>query len=429
MSKAHNDEPVYTRGRYRLEWDRRSDGSLRTPYLQIVWYDDAAGRNRSKSTGRASVREAEDELDKFFLLRERGEALCPTCGKPRDDAKEHLLRDAMANYKLSREGRVSYKSIVSRLALVNGYLEASRQGGVKCEDVDAEWIDGFREWAIEVPVKSTKGNVLRDRTPGTVEASVRQLAAVINFAHGRKDTLFPASFSAKPPSEVSRTPVYRADIKKLAAMFDYCIRPVSPDGKEMTDKERDRRVGERLPLLRFLQISVATWCRPDAAHDVSTSPEKGQWHSEMRVLDLNFKGRVQTKKYRPVVPVARPVALILDEIDGFVVGVDSVRKAFEGMARHLKLPGDGEAGMKLIRRSMAHLGRQRLGERDWVEGQMMLGHCKATTSDVYAPFVTGYLGRALEVTEAIISEISQACPGAFRRSHTGLRLVQGAASA
>jgi hypothetical protein len=69
--------------------------------------------------------------------------------------------------------------------------------------------------------------------------------------------------------------------------------------------------------------------------------------------------------------------------------------------------------MKLIRRSMAHLARQRLSERDWVEGQTMLGHRKLSTSGTYAPFETGYLARALKVTEAVIEEIEILCSGAF----------------
>ena len=83
------------------------------------------------------------------------------------------------------------------------------------------------------------------------------------------------------------------------------------------------------------------------------------------------------------------------------------------MSAELRLPGSGEGGLKLIRRSMAHLARQRLGERDWVEGKIMLGHAQPTTSDVYAPFDSGYLARALEVTDAIIEEIEKQTPGAF----------------
>ena len=72
---------------------------------------------------------------------------------------------------------------------------------------------------------STKGKLLRDRSPSTVEASVRQLAAVVNFAHSRRDTLYSAAFSPKPPSAVDNTPSYRAGINELAAMFRYCLRP------------------------------------------------------------------------------------------------------------------------------------------------------------------------------------------------------------
>ena len=49
-----------------------------------------------------------------------------------------------------------------------------------------------------MPIVSSSGKV-RDRAACTIEASVRQLAAAINFAYKpRKNTLFPAAFVAKP---------------------------------------------------------------------------------------------------------------------------------------------------------------------------------------------------------------------------------------
>ena len=33
------DLELYARGKYRLAYDRKRDGTLRSPYLQIVWYD------------------------------------------------------------------------------------------------------------------------------------------------------------------------------------------------------------------------------------------------------------------------------------------------------------------------------------------------------------------------------------------------------
>ena len=107
------------------------------------------------------------------------------------------------------------------------------------------------------------------------------------------------------------------------------------------------------------------------------------------------------------------MAPLFDAISGFYITVDQVKTAFEAMLDHLELPRDGETGMKLIRRSVAHLARKRLGKRDWVEGQIMLGHRKLSTSDIYAPFDAGYLSEALRVTEEIIDAIEALCPGAF----------------
>jgi hypothetical protein len=408
------DQDLYTRGKYRLAYDRKADGTLRSPFIQIVWYDAAARRNRSRSTGTESIEQAENELDALYLKRERGQAVCATCGQTLRAGARHLVTDAIADYLIAREGRSSINSIRPRLAHVTAYVTATNQITTACEDVDDDWIERFRTWVAERPIVSTAG-AERERSPGTIEASVRQLAAAINFAHSRKDTLFPAGFTAKAPEEVSRTPAYRADVKTLAAMFRYCIAP--DRAPEDTDKEIDRRIRERDQLLRFLRISVATWARPDAAHDVSTDRRRDQWHSNARALNLNYKGRTQTKKHRPIVPIGCRMAAILDgNGQAFYVSVASVKKSFAAMQAALGLPGDGESGMKLIRRSMAHLGRQRLGERDWVEGQIMLGHRRPSTSDTYAPFDSGYLGRALEVTDQIIEEIEKLTPGAFAKS-------------
>ena len=53
------------------------------------------------------------------------------------------------------------------------------------------------------------------------------------------------------------------------------------------------------------------------------------------------------------------------------------------MAADLGLPGDGASGMRLIRRSVARIARQRLGEEHWIQGRIMLGHVQPTTSDIY----------------------------------------------
>lgn len=424
----HEDE-LYSRGRYQLVWDRKRDGTLRSPFLYIKWYDPDTGHFRTKSTRTADIEKAEEQLDIHFVQRERGQRICDTCGQLIASAPPHPIVDAISNYLISVRKKSSVKSIRSRLSHVSNYLIETDRLGAVCTDVTEEWIDEFRDWAFETPVMSTAGNIVGDRSAGTVEGSVRMLSAAINHAFERKDTLFEAAFKAKKPEEVSETPEYRADIPKLAEMFNYCLRPKREKG--ISDKAYERQLAMRESLLRFLRISVASWCRPDAAYDFSTDPALRQWYPDIKALALNPKGRQQTTKYRPVVPVPMQFADHLAQAPkGFYVGVSSVRTAFERMQDKLNLPRDGETGQKLIRRSMSKLARSRLGEVLWIEGQMMLGHrVHSKTSDIYAAFEAGYLTNVLAVTEQIIEEIEALAPGAFHRRGTGLKLVKGSLSA
>lgn len=436
MRNPHDEDALYSRGttrlggpKYWLGRDRRSDGSLRSPNLYIFWYDAERGHVRSRSTRTTDIGKAEERLDALFLERERGQRICDQCGQLIVGAPPHALVDAMSNYLISVRKKPSLTSIKARLAHVSNYLIETDRLDTTCDQVNEEWIDDFRDWAFEVPVVSTAGKVLGDRSAGTVEGSVRALSAAINHANGRGDTPYTAAFQAKKPDEVSETPAYRADIGKLAEMFNYCLRP--PRASGVSDKAYDRQLAYREALLRFLRVSVATWCRPDAAYDVSTDPARRQWYPDIRALALNQRGRPQTKKYRPVVPVAHQMVEHLKAAPvGFYIGPASIRTAFEGMQDELRLPRDGETGQKLIRRSVAKLARSRLGEALWVEGQMMLGHrVHSKTSDIYAAFEAGYLTNALAVTEQIIDEIEAKAPGAFRRNDTGLKIIQGGRNA
>ncbi len=73
--------------------------------------------------------------------------------------------------------------------------------------------------------------------------------------------------------------------------------------------------------------------------------------------------------------------------------------------------------MKLIRRSMAHIARQRGAPMEEVE--MQLGHRKYdSVSEIYAPFDPEYLAGVTAITAAIIDEIETFVPGAFHRNDT-----------
>lgn len=210
-------------------------------------------------------------------------------------------------------------------------------------------------------------------------------------------------------------------------MFRFCIDPPAPKGRQWSDKERAMVIATRENLLRYLRAAVATWARPDAIFDLKA---KGQWHSAAGVLDLNQPGRPQTKKYRPIIPVARQFRPWLDEALAreSYIPVSTVRHGWASMRMHLKLPTGREAGEKLIRRSMATICRKLIGEANWAQGEMMLGHRKSSISDIYAIVDPANLGLALEATETVIDRIEALTPGAFCRTLTAeaspLRVVK-----
>lgn len=245
MPRARQQKPLYQRGQYRLiEREGRN--------YEIVWYDPAAKRERSRSTGTRDVRAAKEELDAFYLERERGHSLCPTCRRPWDDNRRFMLVQSMVDYATARQGRASHDAILASLKHVHAFLEKTGQTGIACEDIDQDWIEAFEEWAIEVPVaiptKADQPQRYRDRAASTVNNSVLYLAAAINFSHGRRDTLHAAAFRPKQPDEVNRTPTYRADIDTLSAMFEYALR--YPE--------------KRRTLLNFLRLGI-TLIRPEHA--------------------------------------------------------------------------------------------------------------------------------------------------------------------
>lgn len=384
MPATSRPKPLYQRGNYRL-FPRSGRNH------EIVWYDERGKRERSRSAGTTSDDEARLALDNLYVEAHGGVPCCPTCKRPIAQESEPVSA-LIANYL---ETKPAGDAVHPRLAHVLDFIGEAGRTEDAADAIDEAWVAKFRAWL------GTKDD--RTRAPGTIENSVIQLAAALRLGGVRP------GFKPIPMIEVNRSPQYRADVPTLARMFRYCLEPQGP----WSAKETSRRRREREMLLRFLRVSVATWARPDAAHDVSTKVERRQWFSNARVLALNPDGRRQTRKRRAVVPIARQFAAHLDGCDGAYLPVNSIKSAWEAMARELQLPIAGQSGMKLIRRSMMTLGRKRLGEEHWVQGRMMAGHVKVTVSDLYALLDPANLGRALAVTEAIIDEIEAACPGAF----------------
>ena len=388
MSRTKRPKPLYQRGDFALY--RRPDRKN----LEIVWYDANARRERSASTGTSDVRESRTALDRRYLDA-LGNHRCPTCGREMEGEAAPLATKAITDYLLLSEGKAGYKSAKTRLSHIVGYI-ASTNPMVTLPMIDQIWIDSFRSWMRE-----------KGYAPGHVEGCVLQFAAVINATKGHE-----AQFKADSLKDAARSPTYRASVETIAAMFRFCIDPPAPQGRMWTPKERAMVIATRVNLLRYLRAAVATWARPDAIYDLKVLK---QWHPEAGVLELNPPGRRQTKKFRPTIPIARQFAPWLNEASerDTYLPVSSVRHGWEAMRKHLGLPGGRQAGEKLIRRSMATICRKRIGEANWPQGELMLGHRKASISDIYAIPDPANLGLALAATEAVIDEIEKLVPGSF----------------
>lgn len=375
MPRTRRPKPLYQRGAYRL-YERPGRN------LEIVWYDRERKRERSTSAGTADVERGRIALDKHYLHATGGEYVPPA------NRTSPLVAAVIADYQLAHgDQAASADAIRHRLAHVIRYIGTLPDKALRCDAIDERWTAKFRAWLAKQPIRGSK----RQRSPATIENSVIQLAAAIRWARQ-----VPA-FDTIPLPEVTRSPSFRASIPQLAAMFRYAMAS-----------------NRRANLLAFLRLSVATWARPDAALDASTASERGQWLSQARAFNLNPVGRRQTKKRRPLVPVPECVAAWLDTINGPVVPAELSKSTWRRMEAALGLPGQGQSGMKLIRRSVSHHARPLIGERDWIQGEAMLGHRKPSTSDIYALPDPAHLGVALAATQAIIDEIEALAPGAFK---------------
>jgi hypothetical protein len=379
MPRTRRPKPIYQRGDFAL-YPREGRN------LEIIWYDRDRRRERSASAGTTDTEAGRIALDKLYLAATGGEYAPPL------SRSSPLLANVIADYQLAHGDNVtSSDAIRHRLAHVAAYIATLKDKAVRCDAIDKVWIAKFRTWLAKRPIRGTD----RARSPATIENSVLQLAAAIRWARQ-----IPA-FDVIPLPEVTRSPTFRANVAQLAAMFRYA----------MASKRRAN-------LLAFLRLSVATWGRPDAILDASTKAERGQWASAARVFNLNPVGRRQTRKRRASVPVPDCVGEWLDTIDGPVVPDAVSKSTWRRMQAELGLPFEGQAGMKVVRRSIMTLARKRLGEEHWIQGRMFAGHVAVTVSDIYALPDPANLGRALAVTKGIIDEIDALAPGAFYRTFT-----------
>lgn len=426
--------PIYRRGKYWLDWDRRADGTLRSPNLAIFWYDSDARRVRSATTSTADENAGRDALDLRYLGdRDEAPAFCHACGQPLAQAQAYLLTDAIADYTMEwGNTRASADTIAGRLAHVVAFLDA-QQGmatdgrfghdtscAVACTTA---FVNALRSWSKLQPVEWRNGagvvTVSRPRSPAATEASIAQLIAVLNHAANadppRSDKR--PIYKPLPGIQVQRKRRTRVGVPELAKMMVYAAEP------------DQRREG----LHAFLVASICTIARPGAVVDINVAPHRNQWWPGASLIDLNPQGRTQNKKHRAMVPVlpllerwlrdefATYQALPLSDRagGGWLVNyhgraIQSIDRAWDTMLTKLGMPTGREWRPYLLRHSLATLVRNRGAERWDLEGFM--GHRAGSQTEVYA---IGDFPTVVTALESILSEIETLFPGSLHRTNTG----------
>jgi integrase len=426
--------PIYRRGKYWLDWDRRANGALRSPSLTIFWYDPDAGRVRSASTGTAEEGDAILALDRRYLAdSDEAPAFCHACGQPIARAEAYLLTDAIADYRLEHGDHLtSATSVEARLKHVLDFLDAEevRVGdgrfgaATTCAAAcTATFAKAFRAWSATQPAvwRNGKGEITvsRPRSASSTEMSIAQIAAVLNHAANADPARSDKRPVYKPKSreQVQRKRRSRIGVPELAQMLRYAA-----------EKGKSRE-----SLHAFLIGSICTIARPSSVTDICVAPERSQWAPRLPLIDLNPAGRVQTKKFRPTLPVLPLLGRWLDEEyaiyaaltpekrvgRGWLVNyhgraIKSVDRAWDTMLTELNLPTGREWCSYILRHSLATIVRNR-GASAW-DLQGYMGHRSPSQTEVYA---IGEFGTVVTALNDVISELEKLAPGTLHRNETG----------
>lgn len=422
---------IYRRGKYWLEWDTRADGTRRSPYLTIFWYDVDARRVRSASTRTADEGEAILALDRRYLSdASESPAFCHACGQPVAKGEQYLLTDAIADYRLEwGDQRASAEAIEMRLNHTLDFLEAQDATGGKfgiattcAVACTTSFANALRDWSSAQPIvwRNGEGEITksRPRSPAATETVIAQTAAALNHAADadppRSDKR--PTYKPLPSKQVQRKRRSRIGVPDLARMVAYAA--ADP---------------QRASLHAFLVASICTIARPGAVVDICVAPDRHQWTPGSETIDLNPVGRVQNKKVRPMLPVLPLLAEWLqaewvayhklpvnDRVGrGYLVNyygrpIRNVARAWDTMLAALEFPSGREWQQYILRHSLATIVRKR-GATAW-DLQGFMGHRLPSQTEIYAE---GDFASAQAALQSVIDEIEQLAPGALHRTITG----------
>ena len=222
-------------------------------------------------------------------------------------------------------------------------------------------------------------------------------------------------------SYVSRTlSVGRAAINMAWKHGEITSRPFIMDLTDRSDAKEPYRldktemkalltkVQEWPHLYAYVVIALNTLARPDAILDLAPA----QVRLDDRHIHLNPKGRKQTKKYRPIVPITDTLLPFLQrkDVKRFVnwhgAPITDIKKGFKTVVRAAGL--SDEITAYSLRHTMAVELRKR-GVPAW-EVSGLLGHRTPGVTEVYAEFSPDYLSKGREAIDGYFGDLGVSLP-------------------
>jgi Site-specific recombinase XerD len=203
----------------------------------------------------------------------------------------------------------------------------------------------------------------------------------------------------------------RGEIKSAPFIMD---EPDRSDAKEpyRLNKEEMKtfltKVQEWPHLYAYTVIALNTLGRPDAILDLAPA----QVDLDDLRINLNPKGRKQTKKYRPIVPITDTLLPFVQmrNVSRFVLWhgkpVDRIQQGFKTVVRAAGL-NDAITPYSL-RHTMAVELRKR-GVPLW-EVQGLLGHRQPGVTETYAVYAPDYLSQGREAIDAYFADLGVSLP-------------------
>jgi integrase len=328
-----------------------------------TWFDKRTRQTKRRSLGVEDIREAEVRLAEFVVRH----------SQPRNvEANEAALATVLLRYWHGHASKIA-SHVQARIAL-------------------ALWNEFWAEATI----------------------SELSIARREEFARWLKDRGYKNAYVSRVLS-VGRAAVNRAWKRQEITSAPFIIdEPDRSDEKapyRLTRDEMRRLLAtarEWPHLFVFCMIALNTLARPDAVLDLSPF----QVDLEDRWIDLNPRGRKQTKKYRPVVPITDTLLPFVTrrDVSRFVnwhgKPIKSIKKVFATMVRAAGLPS--EITPYSLRHTMAAELRRR-GVPMWeVEG--LLGHKAGGITETYARFDPDYLSKGSRAIDAYFADLGLTRP-------------------